>query len=156
TKCDHSGQPTRRLRRPSQDSKPAPHEFRTERENHTMTKTTMDNRAPGHRTTRTVDTARTPHPPGGPRPAPARPTLHNGHPATVPVTTSDGRVVVACEPVSEWLAITPTFGMNTGGETYLGGNFTITHIPTGLRLSAVGIGCINCCRNAGRRLAGLG
>jgi hypothetical protein len=83
-----------------------------------------------------------------------RRTIHKETLATVTVTTSDGPVVVACEPVGEWLAITPTFGMNTLGGTYLGGDFTITHIPTGLRL-AEGSSCIECCRHAGRLLAGL-
>lgn len=87
-------------------------------------------------------------PPSVPNPAPA--PL-----ATCTITTDSGPVVVPCEPISDALAITPAFGMDEHGKTMLGGNFLITHLPSGRHISD-GPGCINCCRSAGRALMELG
>lgn len=71
------------------------------------------------------------------------------------ISTDSGTVTVPCEPVNEWLAITPVFGMDRDGNTFLEGTFTITHQPTGIKL-ADGCGCIVCARNAGKAIAELG
>jgi len=70
------------------------------------------------------------------------------------VSTSNGDVTVPCEPINDWLAITPVFSMDAGGKTWLNGGFTVTHRPTGL-IVADGPGCIECCRAAGKELASL-
>lgn len=63
------------------------------------------------------------------------------------VTTT---LVVPCEPINEWLAVTPHIDGENGG---LYGTFAVTHLPTGLRAS--GDACIECARAAGRALAAL-
>lgn len=75
--------------------------------------------------------------------------------ATVVVNTNSGPVTVPCEPINDWLAITPMFGMDRDGNTNLDGGFTVTHRQTGLAL-AEGPGCIECCRWSGRMLANTG
>jgi hypothetical protein len=71
------------------------------------------------------------------------------------VTTDSGSVTLPCEPINEWLAITPVFGMDDDGNSALDGGFTITHRPTGGNI-VEGPGCIECCRSAGKVLDGLG
>jgi hypothetical protein len=75
--------------------------------------------------------------------------------ATVVINTNSGPVAVPCEPINDWLAITPMFGMDADGNTNLVGGFTVTHRPTGMWL-AEGPGCIECCRWSGRMLASTG
>lgn len=75
--------------------------------------------------------------------------------AMVTVHTDSGDVAVPCEPVGDWLAITPAFGMDEDGNTFLQGGFTITHVPTGNDLSD-GPGCIECCRRAAKALIETG
>jgi hypothetical protein len=82
-------------------------------------------------------------------------TITNPAPAALAVatiSTDSGDVTVPCEPVNEWIAITPVFGMDHEGRSWLDGRFIVTHLPTGMSL-VEGPGCINCCRNAGRALA---
>jgi len=74
--------------------------------------------------------------------------------ATAAVYTNSGTVVVPCEPINEWLAITPVFSMDMDGKTWLDGTFSITHLPTGQAFSE-GSGCINCCRRAAAGLLAL-
>lgn len=71
------------------------------------------------------------------------------------VHTECGPIEVPCEPIDDWLAITPTVGMDDAGNSILVGDFTIAHRPTG-RMVSEGPGCIECCRYAGRKLAELG
>lgn len=76
--------------------------------------------------------------------------------ATATVATNSGPVTVVCEPVNEWLAITPGFGMDPEGKTWLTGTFYVTHLPTGTRLAGGDEGvCVNCCRKASLELAAM-
>lgn len=70
------------------------------------------------------------------------------------ISTNSGDTLVPCEPINEWLAITPDFGMDKDGKTSLSGAFAVTFRPSGTRLSE-GAGCIECCRSAGKALAAL-
>lgn len=74
--------------------------------------------------------------------------------ALVTIVTDSGTLTVPCEPINDWLAITPAFGMDQDGRSLLVGAFTLTSRTTG---TAVGDGaaCINCCRAAGEKLANL-
>ncbi len=74
--------------------------------------------------------------------------------ATVTITTDSGKVTTPCEPINDYLAITPAFGMDTDGKTWLLGGFTITHRVTGTSI-AEGMGCVECCRWAGKEMAAL-
>lgn len=74
--------------------------------------------------------------------------------ALVTVTTDSGDLTMPCEPINEWLAITPSFGMDEDGNSHLHGAFTVMHRPTG-RNVVEGEGCIECCRSAGKALAAL-
>ncbi|TBL29076.1 hypothetical protein EYA84_25330 [Verrucosispora sp. SN26_14.1] len=74
--------------------------------------------------------------------------------ATATVTTDSGPIVLPCEPISEWLAITPVVGMDKDGKTWFDGGFTITHLPTGLAFGE-GPACINCCRSSGQKFAAM-
>lgn len=74
--------------------------------------------------------------------------------AFVDIDTDSGAVRLICEPINEWLAITPFFGMDSDGKTWLDGTFTVTHIPTGRNI-VDGSGCIACCRHAGKVLSAL-
>lgn len=74
--------------------------------------------------------------------------------AMATITTDQGSVLVPCEPINEWLAITPEFYMDDQGKTWLDGTFQITHLPTGMAFSTES-GCIACARNAGRSLVAL-
>ncbi|MDH6460152.1 hypothetical protein M2302_000303 [Micromonospora sp. A200] len=70
------------------------------------------------------------------------------------ITTDSGTLTVPCEPINDWLAITPATGKTDDGRPVLGGTFTITHLATGATI-ADGDACINCCRASGRKLASL-
>ena len=72
----------------------------------------------------------------------------------VTVATDSGNLVVPCEPINEYLAITPAFCMDQDGNGLLDGGFAITHTPTGAAITD-GTGCIECARAAGKRLAAL-
>jgi hypothetical protein len=74
--------------------------------------------------------------------------------ATCTVSTDSGDIVVPCEPINEWLAITPEFAMDDDGNTLLTGRFNLTHRPTGLEFGD-GSGCAQCVRSAGQWLATL-
>lgn len=65
------------------------------------------------------------------------------------------RVKVPCEPLNEWLGITPHFGVDENRQITLDGRFTITHIPTGWSLPD-GSACYSCCRYYGMKIAALG
>lgn len=76
-------------------------------------------------------------------------------PAPAPISiatifTDGGNFQTPCEPINEWLAITAVLGMDADGKTWLTGTFVITHLPSGRAFTEEA--CINCCRNAGRRL----
>ncbi len=75
--------------------------------------------------------------------------------ATCDIATTDGTITVPCEPIGNGMVITPTFGMDEDGRSLLGGDFIITHEPTGTMLSD-GAGCIECCRSAGKAILALG
>jgi hypothetical protein len=75
--------------------------------------------------------------------------------ANCEVITTNGAIVVPCEPISDDLAITPVFGMDALGNSVLGGDFVITHRATGRTVSD-GPGCIECCRSAGKALVATG
>lgn len=84
-------------------------------------------------------------------------TITNPAPAPIAVatiTTDSGNLTVPCEPINDWLAITPAFGMDDEGKSWLDGGFTITHLGTGRAVSD-GAACINCCRASGKKLASL-
>lgn len=82
------------------------------------------------------------------KPAPAQLT-------TVTLTTNSGDVTIPCEPINDWLAITPVFAMDAETyATFYDGTFAITHRPTGALFSE-GAGCIECCRAAGRLMTAL-
>jgi hypothetical protein len=83
-----------------------------------------------------------------------------GNPAPAPlafcrIATDSGDVTVICEPVTDELAITPTFGMDNEGRTLLTGHFTLTHRITGQSVSD-GDGCIHCCRAVAGEIAAMG
>ena len=63
------------------------------------------------------------------------------------VRTDSGEVSLPCEPINEWLAITPVVGMDVDGKTWLIGTFMVTHRPTGTAL-LFSSGCIYCCRQS--------
>lgn len=75
--------------------------------------------------------------------------------AMVTVHTDSGDVAVPCEPIGDRLAITPAFGMDGDGNTFLAGGFTVTHVPTGNDL-VDGPGCIECCRRSAKALIATG
>lgn len=84
-------------------------------------------------------------------------TIKNPAPAPFAMTTvhtDSGNLTTPCEPVNEWLAITPEIGMEEDGTSRLIGAFVVTHRPTGTVLTEGG-GCIECARLAGRELAAL-
>jgi hypothetical protein len=84
-------------------------------------------------------------------------TIKNPAPAefpTVTIATDSGTLTVPCEPINEWLAITPGTGTDDEGNSRLVGGFTITHVPTGMN-TCEGFACINCCRGAGEKFAAL-
>jgi hypothetical protein len=72
--------------------------------------------------------------------------------AMATLDTNSGPVTLPCEPVNEWLAIVPHVFMDEDGKTWLGGDFTVVHLPSQLEI-VEGAGCIHCCRRAGRLLA---
>ncbi|WP_433651062.1 hypothetical protein ACQP2C_00015 [Micromonospora zamorensis] len=73
---------------------------------------------------------------------------------TATIVTDKGTLTVPCEPINDWLAITPVTGLTDDGQPVLGGTFTVTHLPTGTTLGD-GDACINCCRASGRKFASL-
>ncbi|MEU8371175.1 hypothetical protein [Micromonospora tulbaghiae] len=73
---------------------------------------------------------------------------------TATIVTDEGTVIVPCEPINDWLAITPATGRTDDGRYVLGGTFTITHLPTGATI-ADGDACINCCRASARKIGSL-
>lgn len=73
------------------------------------------------------------------------------HKATL--DTVSGPVEVICEQINEWLGITPVFGMDNDGKTWLMGTFTVQHHPSGRPVGDPV--CVNCCRRAGQALAAL-
>jgi hypothetical protein len=75
--------------------------------------------------------------------------------ATCEISTDSGTITVPCEPIGNGMVITPTFGMDEDGKSLLGGDFIITHEPTGTILSD-GPGCIECCRSAGKAILATG
>jgi hypothetical protein len=75
--------------------------------------------------------------------------------ATCQIATDSGTITVPCEPIGGGVVITPVFGMGTDGQSLLGGDFILTHEPTGTMLSD-GPGCIECCRSAGKALVATG
>lgn len=97
-----------------------------------------------------------PHQPDRLRRPAAMPEITNPAPAPFPYTTiatDSGQLTIPCEPINEWIAITPVLGMDKDGNAFLG-TFTITHRPTGSTLGD-GDACINCCRASGRKFASL-
>lgn len=67
----------------------------------------------------------------------------------------EARVQTACEPINEWLCITPyVAAYEEDGDLVLSGRFAVTHIPSGMTASR-GSGCIECARYVGRALAEL-
>lgn len=63
-------------------------------------------------------------------------------------------VETPCEPINEWLCITPEFGGTKHGQLLFSGAFKVTHIPSG-QSASTGAGCIECARYAGQMLAKL-
>lgn len=84
-------------------------------------------------------------------------TITNPAPAPLAmctISTDSGPTTIVCEPISDSIVITPAFGMDDEGKTWLLGGFVLTHVPTGGSISE-GQGCIECCRANGRALAAL-
>ena len=66
---------------------------------------------------------------------------------TLTIHSSDGDIVVPCEPIGDWFAITPEFAMTANFDGLLRGTFLVSLYPSGARLSQ-GSGCIHCARRA--------
>jgi hypothetical protein len=77
---------------------------------------------------------------------------------TAQISLQFGTYEVPCEPIAPGLAITPCFTYDGPAEDkpppILGGGFYITHLPTSTTIPD-NQACIECCRAAGRRLAGM-
>ncbi len=74
---------------------------------------------------------------------------------TLTIHTEDGDIVVPCEPVGEYLAITAgfqMFGDENGFQSTLTGTFEVHLRATGRRLTESG-GCIACARRYANALA---
>lgn len=73
---------------------------------------------------------------------------------TVVIKTHLGDMQLPCEPIGEYLAITPEVAYGTSGAARITGGWAITHLPTGWAVVR-GAGCIRHARRAARRLAEL-
>lgn len=73
---------------------------------------------------------------------------------TVTIQTEAGPLAVPYEECGNDILITPFVAGGKGHKQILGGGFVLTHGPTGYRYPGTQA-CIECCRAAGRVLAGI-
>lgn len=71
-------------------------------------------------------------------------------------TARSGPLTVPCQPLNDWLAITPSVAAGEPDDMpVFTGGFQVTHRPTGWAFSAIA-GCLNCARAVGKRLGEIG